>query len=115
MKALSAILLSAALASSGRAAVIFWEELPYFSAEDSPFYAGIRAGTIYLEDFEDHELNTPYVISWDSPRIVGEINGVPIPSRQRGQAEWHELKRVSRRPSPLPCGFGALAIADGCS
>lgn len=35
----------------------FWEEIPYFRAEDSPFYGGMRAGTIYLEDIENHELN----------------------------------------------------------
>ena len=51
----------------GTGAVTFWEEVPYFGAEDSPFYAGIQAGTIILEDFEDHELNTPNVVSWDSP------------------------------------------------
>jgi hypothetical protein len=59
--------------------VIFWEELPYFSADDSPFYEGIQAGTIYLEDFEDHALNTPYVDSWDWPN-----------SNQRGMS-WDTL------------------------
>jgi hypothetical protein len=63
--AFSALVLAFAVPAQG--AVIFWEELPYFSAADSPFYEGIQAGTIYLEDFEDHELNTPYVVSWDWP------------------------------------------------
>ena len=49
-------------------ALTFWEELPYFSGQDSPFYDGIQAGTIYLEDFEEHELNTPNIVSWDWPR-----------------------------------------------
>jgi hypothetical protein len=66
------------------ATVVFWEELPYFSAQDSPFYAGIQSGDIYLEDFEDHALNTPYIVSWDSPRIIGIVNGFEVPSRQRG-------------------------------
>lgn len=35
--------------------------LPYLSEEDSPFIEGIREGTIYLEDFEDQALNTPFV------------------------------------------------------
>lgn len=55
------------LPTAATAAVTFWEELPYFGAQDSPFRAGIRAGTIYLEDFEDHELNTPRIVSWDWP------------------------------------------------
>ena len=33
----------------------------YFSEQDSPFYEGIQGGTIYLEDFEDQALNTPFV------------------------------------------------------
>ncbi len=33
----------------------------YFSEQDSPFYAGIQAGTIYLENFEDQALDTPFV------------------------------------------------------
>lgn len=75
------------ISSGASGAAIFWEELSYFSAEDSPFYAGIQAGTIYLEDFEDHELNTPNVISWDFPQIIGvDSNGNVSQSRQRGLA-----------------------------
>lgn len=40
---------------------------PYLGSFDSPFLAGIEAGTIYLEDFEDGELNTPFV---DSPGMT---------------------------------------------
>lgn len=36
---------------------------PYLGSFDSPFLAGIEAGTIYLEDFEDGALNTPFVTS----------------------------------------------------
>jgi|688.fasta_scaffold373563_2 hypothetical protein len=62
-----------------------WEELPYFSAADSPFYGGIRDGSIYLEDFEDHQLNTPYVVSWDYPRSLGTLpSGGEVLSLQQG-------------------------------
>jgi hypothetical protein len=62
-----------------------WEEIPYFSATDSPFDGGIRNGSIYLEDFEDHQLNTPYVISWDYPRSLGMLpSGDEVLSLQQG-------------------------------
>ncbi len=35
--------------------------IPYRSAEDNPFRAGVAAGTMFLEDFEDGRLNTPFV------------------------------------------------------
>lgn len=66
-------------------AVTFWEEVPYFGAGDSPFFRGIEAGAVYLEDFEDHELNTPQVTSWDWPRIVGTVNGIDVISEQMGR------------------------------
>jgi hypothetical protein len=68
------------------AAVVFYEELPYFSAADSPFFPGIQAGTIYLEDFEDHQLNTPHITSWDSPRVVDVVNGMEVWSQQLGRS-----------------------------
>jgi len=40
---------------------ILWDPLPYLSEVDSPFYQGILDGSIYLEDFEDQALNTPFV------------------------------------------------------
>jgi hypothetical protein len=62
-----------------------WEEIPYFSAADSPFYGGIQGGSIYLEDFEDHELNTPYVRSWDYPKSLGTLpSGDEVLSLQLG-------------------------------
>ncbi len=63
-------LLTFVLAGALHATVTFWEELSYFSPQDSPFYEGIQAGTIFLEDFEDHELNTPHVVSWDFPNTL---------------------------------------------
>ena len=38
-----------------------WDPSPYRSQLDSPFYDGIQGGLIYLEDFEDGSLNTPFV------------------------------------------------------
>ena len=40
---------------------LVFEPSLYFSEQDSPFYEGIQNGTIYLEDFEDQALNTPFV------------------------------------------------------
>jgi hypothetical protein len=40
---------------------ILWDPLPYLSEADSPFSPGILSGDIYLEDFEDQALNTPFV------------------------------------------------------
>ena len=87
------------LPGQARAAVTIWEELPYFSAADSPFYAGITAGDIYLEDFEDHELNTPHVISWDSPRQTNlrrdgtPTDKFPVFSRQIGRTHLTPFNR----------------------
>jgi len=49
--------------------VNYYEELPYFQHSDSPFFDRFVNGeAAYLEDFEDHALNTPNVVSWDVPR-----------------------------------------------
>jgi len=64
-----AILLS--LTSPTFAASILWDPLPYFSVADSPFYQGILDGTIYLEDFEDQALNTPFVREPDNLTYFG--------------------------------------------
>jgi hypothetical protein len=66
------------VSQAGEGATVHYEELPYFSEEDSPFYGGIQAGTIYLEDFEDHQLNTPYVLSWDYPRPFSLQQGMTV-------------------------------------
>jgi hypothetical protein len=59
--------------SNSTAATFFeWAPLPYFSEEDSPFIDGIRNGSIYLEDFEDQALNTPFVTS---PINLGYFGG----------------------------------------
>jgi hypothetical protein len=68
MKSL-AILLS--LISPTFAVSILWDPLPYFSEADSPFYQGILDGTIYLEDFEDQALNTPFVREPDNLPYFG--------------------------------------------
>lgn len=66
MKRLKFISLTVAAASvlmaTADATTIFGPS-PYLGAFDSPFFTGIEAGTIYLEDFEDGALNTPFVSS----------------------------------------------------
>jgi len=55
-------LLAACLGNGSAVTTILYGPSPYLGAFDSPFYVGIQAGTIYLEDFEDHTLNTPFII-----------------------------------------------------
>jgi len=59
------ILVLTGVGGARAATTILYEPSPYLGAFDSPFYTGIQAGTIYLEDFEDHALNTPFVIAND--------------------------------------------------
>jgi len=84
MNTIRHLILAGLLCTPANGAAVFYEELPYFSVADSPFYAGIQAGTIFLEDFEDHQLNTPLITSWDSPRTIAVVNGIEIRSEQRG-------------------------------
>ena len=58
----SAVLLLLGVPITGASAVFFGPVL-YQQRSQSPFYPGIDAGTIYLEDFEDFLLNTPNVTS----------------------------------------------------
>jgi hypothetical protein len=60
---LHVLLLSAAglTGSASGATFRMWDPTPYRSALDSPFYEGIQGDLIFLEDFEDGLLNTPYV------------------------------------------------------
>ncbi len=44
-----------------------WEPTPYRIALDSLFYQGIQGGIIFLEDFEDGLLNTPFVRDGAAP------------------------------------------------
>lgn len=64
--------------------LMYWEEQHYYGRSDSPFYEGIQAGTIVVEDFEDGKLNTPHVVSWDYPLVQRVENGITYPSRQIG-------------------------------
>jgi hypothetical protein len=60
---LASLLLCFVGVSEGSTSILF-EPTPYFSEQDSPFYGGIVDNTgegIYLENFEDQELNTPFV------------------------------------------------------
>jgi len=56
----SAVLLLLGVPITGASAVFFGPVL-YQQRSQSPFYPGIDAGTIYLEDFEDFLQNTPNV------------------------------------------------------
>lgn len=81
MKALSIFL---SLTSASFSASILWDPLPYFSEADSPFYQGILDGTIYLEDFEDQALNTPFVREPDNVPYFGFTYRQLIPSISNG-------------------------------
>jgi hypothetical protein len=64
-------LVSLLLSDLSAAGLFLYEPTPYLSEEDSPFIDGIRAGTIYLEDFEDQALNTPFVTAPDNLGYFG--------------------------------------------
>ncbi|MDF1714023.1 MAG: hypothetical protein P1U90_17435 [Akkermansiaceae bacterium] len=68
------------------AGLFIYEPTPYLSEEDSPFIQGIRAGTVYLEDFEDQALNTPFVTAPDNLGYFGTTvrADFPISTSSRG-------------------------------
>jgi hypothetical protein len=56
------------------ATTFLYEPSPYFGASDSPFYGGIVDNTgqgIFLETFEDNELNTPFVQTNNNGTFIG--------------------------------------------
>lgn len=56
------------------ATTLFFGPSLYFSERDSPFYGGIVDNTgegVYLENFEDGELNTPYVFEPGNVPFIG--------------------------------------------
>jgi hypothetical protein len=62
MKTILSLCILPVLTSLSSAATFrMWDPSPYRSQLDSPFYDGIQGGLIYLEDFEDGSLNTPFV------------------------------------------------------
>lgn len=63
------------LPHAGSAATVFGPIL-YRQVSDSPFRAGIESGTVYLENFEDGQLNTPGVSARDGG--IREDQGVDI-------------------------------------
>lgn len=86
----NAVLLPLLASLSSGATTIFFGPQQYFSEQDSPFYGGIVDNTgegIYLEDFEDGELNTPFVSGpSDGPSFgttVRSRNPNPEPTRVR--------------------------------
>jgi len=54
----------------------------------SPFYHGIQNGTIYLEDFEDQELNTPLVVVPSDFGFFGTTSRAYLPDSTFG-AIWN--------------------------
>ncbi len=72
------------LTSASFSASILWDPLPYFSEADSPFYQGILDGTIYLEDFEDQALNTPFVRHPDNVPYFGFTYRQLVPNISEG-------------------------------
>jgi len=69
-------------AETALGAAIFFGPIPYLSAADSPFFAGIQAGTITLEDFEDGLLNVPLVVEAPATRagVATSFSAFPIHS-----------------------------------
>ncbi len=72
------------LISPSFAASILWDPLPYLSEADSPFYQGILDGMIYLENFEDQALNTPFVREPEDVPYFGSTYRQLIPSISNG-------------------------------
>ena len=63
IRKLSQITAVLTVCASGASTIVYEPSL-YFSERDSPFYGGIIDNTgngIWLEDFEDQQLNTPFV------------------------------------------------------
>jgi hypothetical protein len=78
---------------------------------------GRRHDLSTFQQFFLQNLRAIQLIEHRSARAPGGVDGL-FRAGSAGNPvcpEWHKLKRVSRRPSPLPRGFGALPIADGCS
>ncbi|MES2709835.1 MAG: PEP-CTERM sorting domain-containing protein [Verrucomicrobiota bacterium] len=79
---LPALLLVLLLMAPTRAATLFYIR-PYQDRTQNPFWQGVLNDTMYLEDFEDRQLNTPYVTGFggaiyqtkSTPNVVGDGNG----------------------------------------
>ena len=66
-------------------ATFLYEPSPYFSERNSPFYGGIVDNTgegIFLETFEDHELNTPFVRPNNEGTFIGTTSRTRRPDRE---------------------------------
>ena len=95
------------LLGMAQGSVVVYPATHYVQRSDSPFYAGIQSGTIYLEDFEDELFNSPYVSSANATVSLltrysvdeddGVVDGV---SNGLGLA-----KRTDTPPGPLVFDF----------
>ena len=65
------------LTAQASAVTIIFGPSVYLSEADSPFYQGIVDGSIYLEDFEDQSLNTPFV------NVVPDLASISLTYRDR--------------------------------
>ena len=77
---MKSVFLLLSLTSYTQAASILFEPSPYLSAADSPFYNGILNGDVYLEDFEDQALNTPFVRQVTNVNFFGRTIRADFPS-----------------------------------
>ena len=81
---MKSVFLLLSLTSYTQAASILFEPSPYLSAADSPFYNGILNGDIYLEDFEDQALNTPFVRQATNVNFFGRTIRADFPNPPDG-------------------------------
>lgn len=66
------------------AVTVLYEPSHYFSEADSPFIQGINQGTIYLEDFEDQALNTPFITAPTDRGYFGTTHRARFPNIRDG-------------------------------
>lgn len=107
------------------AAITYYYANPYYGRSDSPFYQSIVDGTIYLEDFEDYRLNTPYVTSigggWvpDSPDVTVDEDDGKRDGKGIGGGAWRlrpsdhqpiEFSFTTNVNGDLPSFLGAVLL-----
>jgi len=84
------------LAPSATAEPIFFGPTPYLSAADSPFDLSGLGTTMFLEDFEDGELNTPGILT-TSLRPLGPNPPFQIVDSVDAD-EWSDRRFRAARP-----------------
>ena len=108
MKSLFLLLL---LQSSVLASTLVYGPTHYVKRADSPFYAGIQAGTIRLEDCEDQLFNVPFV---SSPNMSISPNYRYSVDEDDGQLDGLGFGyAMARLNGPAPLIFNFTADAQG--